>query len=198
MATHIDVEAIRDGVRRKYAEVARTAAGQFGYPTGREGAAQLGYDGAVLSAAPAELLRSFCGVGNPFGLGEISPGESVLDVGCGAGFDLFVASRLVGPTGRACGIDLTPEMAQRARTHLAQAGAAHAEVRVAGVEAIPYDAAMFDVVISNGVLNLTPSKVVSFRELFRVLRAGGRLQFADIVLHGEADAAACSIDAWSQ
>jgi len=198
MATHIDIEAIRDGVRRKYAEVARTAAGQFGYLTGREGAAQLGYDGAALFATPTGLLRSFCGVGNPFALGNITPGETVLDVGCGGGFDLFVASRLVGPSGRACGIDLTPEMAQQARTNLAEAGATHAEVRVAAVEAIPYDAAMFDVVISNGVLNLTPHKAVSFRELLRVLRPGGRLQFADIVLHGEADAAACSIDAWSQ
>ena len=198
MATHIDIEAIRDGVRRKYAEVAQTAAGQFGYATGREGAAQLGYRRAVLSAAPAELLRSFCGVGNPFDLGEIAASETVLDVGCGGGFDLFVASRLVGPTGRTCGIDLTPEMAEHARANLAEAGAGRAEVRVAGVEAIPYDDAVFDIVISNGVLNLTPRKEVSFRELFRVLRPGGRLQFADIVLHGEADAAACSIDAWSQ
>jgi len=198
MASHLDIEAIRDGVRRKYAAVAQSAAGQFGYPTGREGAAQLGYDPAVLSAAPAELLRAFCGVGNPFSLGEIAPGEAVLDVGCGAGFDLFVASRLVGPGGRPCGIDLTPEMAAQARTHLAEAGTGHTEVRVAAVEAIPYDDGNFDVVISNGVLNLTPHKEASFRELFRVLRAGGRLQFADIVLHGEADAAACSIDAWSQ
>lgn len=194
MASHIDVEAIRDGVRRKYAEVAQSAAGQFGYPTGREGAAQLGDE----TAAPAELLRSFCGVGNPFSLGEIAPGEAVLDVGCGGGFDLFVASQLVGSTGRACAIDLTPEMAAQARTHLAEASTAHAEDRVADVEAIPYDAAMFDVVISNGVLNLTPHTEASFRELFRVLQPGGRLQFADIVLHGEADAAACSIDAWSQ
>jgi SAM-dependent methyltransferase len=198
MTTHFDVEAIRDGVRRKYAEVARTAAGQFGYATGRQGAAQHGYDHAVLSAAPAGLLRSFCGVGNPFDLGEIAASETVLDVGCGGGFDLFVASRLVGPSGRTCGIDLTPEMVDQAHTHLAEAGAGHAEVRVAGVEAIPYDDAVFDIVISNGVLNLTPRKGVSFREIFRVLRPGGRLQFADIVLHGEADAAASSIDAWSQ
>jgi arsenite methyltransferase len=199
MVLERDVEAIQEGVRRKYAEVSRSAAGKFTYPTGREGAAALGYDAAHVAAASDGLFASYCGVGNPFALGEIREGDALLDVGCGGGFDLFVASRLVGPEGRVCGIDLTPEMAARARDNLAAAAVSHVEVEVATAEAIPYDDATFDVVTSNGVLNLSPKKEASFREIYRVLRHGGRLQLADIVLaDGVPAAETCSIDAWSQ
>ncbi len=199
MASERDVEAIRQGVREKYAAVAESVAGRFAYTTGRAGAEVLGYDAAHLAAAPEALFESYCGVGNPFTAGAIRPGESVLDVGCGGGLDLFVAARLVGPEGRACGIDLTPEMAARAQANLARAEIAHAEVRVATAEALPYPDGRFDVVTSNGVLNLSPRKDAAFREIHRVLRAGGRLHLADICLaDGVPTVDTCSIDAWSQ
>ncbi len=199
MASERDVEAIQQGVRQKYAAVAEGVAGRFAYTTGRAGAEVLGYDADHLVAAPEPLFDAYCGVGNPFALGEIRPGESVLDVGCGGGLDLFVAARLVGPGGRVCGIDLTPEMAARARTNLAAAGIGHAEVRVAAAKAIPYPDGRFDVVTSNGLLNLSPRKEAVFRELHRVLRPGGRLHLADICLaDGVPSVDTCSIDAWSQ
>jgi protein-L-isoaspartate O-methyltransferase len=122
----------------------------FSYPTGKEGAESLGYDADTIGSARSRLLESFCGVGNPFSLGEISPGEAVLDFGCGAGFDMFVASRLVGVNGRVCGVDLTREMVERARENLASAGVINYEVRNIDSGIIPYDDNSFDVVISNG------------------------------------------------
>ena len=114
-ALDIDAASIREAVRKKYVEVAETAEGKFAYPTGRQGALTLEYDPSIIASLPDEVLASFCGVGNPFALGPINPGETVLDVGCGAGVDVIVASRLVGATGKVCGIDMTPEMVERAR-----------------------------------------------------------------------------------
>jgi arsenite methyltransferase len=198
MAGPIDVKTIQDAVRRKYVEVSISAAGKFNYPTGRDGAIRQGYDTAIIRSMPDELIESFCGVGNPFILGPIKSGEAVLDVGCGAGFDLIVASRLVGQNGKVCGIDLTPEMAEKAKSNLMHHGVENYDVRVAGTESIPYPGNTFDVVISNGVLNLSPLKEKCFREIYRVLKPDGRLQFADIVLKEGCVGAMCStLDAWS-
>ena len=191
-------EEIQRAVRAKYAEISCSAAGRFRYPTGRAGAIALGYDLSVLSDLPDDVLDTFCGVGNPFALESIHSGEKVLDIGCGAGLDMILASRLVGPAGRVCGIDLTPEMVEKARANFVRAGVNNANAVVAGSEAIPYDNDTFDVVISNGVLNLSPLKERSFREIFRVLKPGGRLRFADIILKEDLPAElANSLEAWS-
>lgn len=193
----IDANRIQDAVREKYAGVSGSAEGKFNYPTGREGAMLHGYDPDIVRGMPDELISSFCGVGNPFTLGPVKPGEIVLDVGCGAGFDLIVASRSVGQDGRVCGIDLTPEMADKAKNNLKRYRVQNYDVRVAGAESIPYPDKTFDLVISNGVLNLSPLKEKSFREIYRVLRPNGRLQFADIVQKEDCGAMCSTLDAWS-
>lgn len=179
--------------------VAVSAKDKFRYPTGKKGAIGLGYDAMAIQEAPAELLASFCGVGNPFALGKIRPGDTVLDIGCGVGFDLFVAGRLVGTSGRVCGIDLTEDMAARARENLASAGLKNFDIRQVDSEEVPYPDQHFDVVISNGAINLSPCKPAYFREIHRVLKPGGRLMFADVVLEGELPSRMVgSLEAWSQ
>jgi arsenite methyltransferase len=194
-----DVIEIRNAIRNKYAEVSVSVAGKFPYPTGKDGLKALGYNPVVLESAAARFFESFCGVGNPFSLGDIRPGESVLDIGCGAGFDLFVASRLVGEKGRVYGIDITEEMVKRASENLDRAGVTNFEIKKVDLETIPYDDYSFDVVISNGVINLSPDKQTTFNEIYRVLRPGGKLQFADVIVEHELPANfAGSAEAWSQ
>jgi SAM-dependent methyltransferase len=186
-------------VRSKYSEVARSVSGKFAYPTGQEGARALGYDPALVDAAYPGLLESFCGVGNPFSLFPIQPGSIILDVGCGAGFDLYIAARLAGPGGKVHGVDLTEAMVARARENLQKAGIANAEVRQVESESLPFEDNAFDVVISNGVINLSPEKETLFREINRVLKPGGRFGFADVVLEQELpQGTAGSAEAWSQ
>lgn len=199
MKTPSALSEIRKAIRDKYAEVSLSAAGKFPYPTGREGAKALGYDAALIESAHPRFFESACGVGNPFSLGHINAGVAVLDFGCGAGLDMFIASRLVGERGRVCGIELTKEMAERARENLALAGSRNVEIKEVDSENIPYDDRTFDVVISNGVINLSPCKQTSFTEIYRVLKPGGRLHFADVVLERDLPASlAGSAEAWSQ
>jgi len=194
-----DPQEIRAAIRRKYSEIAISSEGKFGYPTGRAGAEALGYNPLFIHGALPSLLNSFCGVGNPFSLGEIKPGNTVLDIGSGAGFDLYVAKRLTGESGRVCGIDLTREMVELARQNLAGSGLSDIEVSLVSSEKIPYDDNTFDTVISNGVINLSPCKQELFQEIFRVLRNGGKLQFADVVLEKELPGTLVgSLEAWSQ
>lgn len=198
-ASSPDPAEVRNAIRNTYAEVAVSAANKFNYPTGKEGATALGYDPAVIERAGPRFLESFCGVGNPFSLGIIRPGDKVLDFGCGAGFDLFVAAGLVGASGLVCGIDLTQEMADRARENLSRAGIGGFEVKKVESETIPYGDGSFDVVISNGVINMSPNKQACFKEIHRVLKRGGRLQFADIVLeHQQPAGVEGSLEAWSK
>lgn len=197
MASEIDHTAIRQAVQGRYAEASRCIDGLFGYPTGKAGAAGLDYQPSHLKAAPEAMIERFCGVGNPLSLGAPAQGETVLDIGCGAGFDLFCAARMVGLSGQAHGIDLTPAMAETARQNLALAGVANAGVQLGSAEDIPFKEGTFDLVISNGVLNLSPDKERSFAEIFRVLRPGGRLQFADIILQEGVAPQEVSAASWS-
>ncbi|HEX7549994.1 MAG TPA: methyltransferase domain-containing protein [Candidatus Methylomirabilis sp.] len=180
-----DVSTLRQGIVEKYRKVAVSPQGLFRYPTGEASALGLGYPPELVARVPGCVRERFVGVGNPFALGEILAGEVVLDLGCGAGFDAFVAARLVGPSGRVAGVDLSPEMLACAETVRGAAGLPHVEFREAAVEALPFPDADFDVAISNGVLNLVPDKPAALAEIFRVLRPGGRLQTCDMGLAGE-------------
>jgi ubiquinone/menaquinone biosynthesis C-methylase UbiE len=145
------------------------------------------------------MLNSFCGVGNPFAIELIEEGCNVLDVGCGAGFDLYIASQLVGDQGSAFGVDLTEEMVDKARINLGNQQVKNAEVHQISSEKLPFSDGSIDVVISNGVINLSPDKSRLFAEIFRVLKPGGRLQFADIILEKELPPdLAASVESWSQ
>ena len=180
-----DVLAIREGIAEKYRKVAVSPEGMFRYPTGEMSARGLGYPPELFAAIPQRVRERFVGVGNPFSLGPIEPGEAVLDLGCGAGFDAFVAARLVGAAGRVVGIDLSPEMLAVAKAGQAEAGFPQVEFCEAGVEVLPFADRSFDIALSNGVLNLVPDKPAALREIFRVLRPGGRLQACDIGLVGD-------------
>ncbi len=181
----LDVAAIHQGVADKYRKVAESPQGLFKYPTGEASALGLGYPPAVVARVPPACRERFVGVGSPFALGEIRTGQAVLDLGCGAGFDAFVAAQLVGSEGRVAGVDLSPDMLAVAEAGRIEADFPHIEFREAAIETLPFSDASFDVAMSNGVLNLIPDKPAALREVFRVLRPGGRLHACDISLVGD-------------
>jgi SAM-dependent methyltransferase len=178
----VDIEALRASIRAEYAAVATEPDRGFHFHTGYRLAAILGYPQDWIEALPRGAVMSMAGTGNPFGLGEIRFGERVLDCGSGAGTDALIAARLVGPTGQVIGVDMTPEMLVTARANAVDAGLMNVEFRDGLLEALPVSTGWADVVISNGVLNLVPDKVAALAEMYRVLRPGGRLLAADIVL----------------
>ena len=176
-------EEIRAAVEQRFAQVARSPEQERKFPVGPASAKKLGYDPQEIDALPASVTESFCGVGNPLGLGDFRPGQTVLDLGSGPGLDSLLAARRVGPTGKVVGVDLCPEMVEKARRNASLLGPRNVEFMQAQIEKLPLPDGSVDVVISNGVFNLCPDKPAVLAEAFRVLRPGGRLQMADILLH---------------
>jgi arsenite methyltransferase len=194
----VDVEVLRDEIRKTYSEVASDQEQEFVFPTGRAWANDLGYPEPELSQVPDATVESFAGVANHWTFGRIEPGEVVLDLGCGAGTDLLIAAQMTGPRGRAIGVDMTASMLAAARSSAEGMGLANVELHEALIESIPIEAGAVDVVISNGVIDLVPDKDAVLDEIDRVLRPGGRLQLADVVIHREvSEDARARIDLWT-
>lgn len=197
MPQKVDLGEIQSAIKEKYKKVSNSPEGNFRYPTGRTGAETLGYDQNLINSAPKELSALFCGVGCPFTIGKIKREETVLDIGCGGGFDMFCSSELVGPKGKVFGLDLSIEMLEKAKENLALAGVSNATFQTGSSEKLPFKNNTFDVVTSNGVFNLSPEKEKTYSEIFRVLKPGGRLQFADMVLKEGLPPGELSAEAWS-
>ncbi len=193
----VDVEELRCLISDKYTEVAKTPEKGFHFHTGKPLAMMLGYPQDVVDSLPAGIVESFAGTGNPFSMGGLRAGETVLDVGCGAGFDTLIAARQVGPSGRVISIDMTPAMLEKAEAGAREAGLGNVDFREGLAEVLPVGDNSVDVVISNGVINLCPDKMAAMQEIYRVLKPGGRAQIGDIVVHKEVpDDAKADIDLW--
>ncbi len=190
--------ALQSAVREKYRAVARRPEARFPYPVGRRSALRLRYEPAWIDALPDPVVRRFVGVGNPFAARRPRAGERVLDLGCGAGFDAFVAALLVGERGTVVGLDLTREMLDVARRHADAWPLGNVAFRLGKAERLPFEASSFDLVVSNGVLNLVPDKDAAFQEAFRVLRPGGAFAVADLLVTEEVpEEVLADMDAWS-
>jgi arsenite methyltransferase len=175
-------ETIRDSIKERYARLARSPGAEEGYPVGPKSAKKLGYPADEIDALPDSAAESFAGVGNPLSLGEIGPGQTVLDLGCGAGLDSILAARKVGPSGKVIGVDATEEMIAKAKRNANGLNLTNVEFHLGDVESLPVADETVDTVISNGVFNLCLDKPRVLREAYRVLRAGGRFFMADMIL----------------
>jgi arsenite methyltransferase len=194
----VDIDVLREEIRRTYTDVSTDQEQEFIFPTGRAWAQELGYPEPELSRVPDATVDSFAGVANHWLLGDIEPGSVVLDLGCGAGTDLLIAAQMVGPDGHVIGIDMTSAMLDRAAASARAMALEDVELHESLIEALPLEDASVDVVISNGVIDLVPDKEAVFDEIDRVLRPGGRLQLADVVIHHEvSEDARARIDLWT-
>lgn len=198
IAAKVDRDQLRRQISEKYTDVALDPEKGFHFHTGRALTAMLGYPATDVDLLPAATVDSFAGVGNPFSMSRLNPGETVVDIGCGAGFDTLQAAVQVGSTGRVIAVDMTEAMREKAKIGVAALGVQNVDVRHGYAEELPVADASVDVVISNGVINLTPDKVGAMREVYRVLKPGGRFQIGDIVVHKEVPQdAKDDIDLWS-
>lgn len=195
----LDTLKLRAEIQSIYARVAADPSGDFHFHRGPEYAAErLNYDATELAHIPRTVTESFAGVGNPHAIAQIEEGATVVDIGSGAGTDLLLAALHVGPRGRAIGVDMTEAMRDRARRGAAACGLIHVDVREGEATALPVETSSVDVVISNGVLNLVAEKQTAISEIRRILKPGGRVQIADIVLGAELpEDARRDIDLWT-
>jgi arsenite methyltransferase len=194
----VDVDVLREEIRKTYTDVSTDQEQEFIFPTGRAWARELGYPEPELARVPDATVESFAGVANHWVLGRIDPGAVVLDLGCGAGTDLLIAAQMTGPTGRVIGVDMTAAMLERAQASAGEMGIDNVELHESLIESLPLGDASVDVVISNGVIDLVPDKDAVLDEIDRVLRPGGRLQLADVVIHHEvSEDARKRIDLWT-
>ncbi len=185
MSKSESADRIQAMIEERFTRVAVSPTTERTFPVGRESAIRLGYDADEIDGLPPQAAESFAGVGNPLVLGELRPGEVVLDLGSGAGLDCLLAARRVSPTGRVIGVDMTGAMVQKAWANALVSGISNAEFHLGEAGHLPIGDATVDVVISNGVLNLCRDKLGVLAEVFRVLRPGGRLQMADILLRDD-------------
>ena len=194
----VDLDQLRKEVREKYREVAEDPIGTYHFHTGRAHALRLGYPASPMDQLSEEACEAFAGVGNPFYWGGPQPGERVVDLGSGAGMDSLLAALWTGSTGQVIGVDMTPEMIDRSRSIAAKLGLKNVEFRQGLIEEVPIEDGWADVVISNGVINLCPDKIGVYREIFRILRPGGRMTVADICLERPVpEEALRDIDLWT-
>jgi arsenite methyltransferase len=193
----IDVELLKSEIRKTYASVSDEPERDFIFPTGRVWAEDLGYP-EELANVPDTAVESFAGVANPWTLGRLSPGERVLDLGSGAGTDSLVAAQMVGEEGRVTGVDMTPQMLAKARAAAAEMGAGNVDFVEGEAEKLPFEDGSFDVIVSNGVIDLIPDKDAVFSELYRVLAPGGRMQIADVTIQNPvSEEGRRNIDLWT-
>jgi arsenite methyltransferase len=193
----IDIALLKSEIKKTYASVSTEPEKDFIFPTGRPWAEDLGYPDE-LANVPETAVQSFAGVANPFSLGRLEPNAHVLDLGSGAGTDSLVAAQLVGPGGGVTGIDMTPEMLATARAAAEEMGATNVEFVESEAERLPFADGSFDIVISNGVIDLIPDKDAAFSELSRVLRPGGRIQIADVTIQNPvSEEGRRNIDLWT-
>ena len=193
----IDVELLKSEIKKTYSSVSEEPGRDFIFPTGRAWAEDLGYPDE-LAAVPESAVESFAGVANPWTMGRLAAGVRVLDLGSGAGTDSLVAAQMVGAGGHVTGIDMTAAMLAKARAAAAEMGVANVEFVEAEAERLPFPAASFDVVISNGVIDLIPDKDAVFGEIFRVLAPGGRMQIADVTIQNPvSEEGRPKIDLWT-
>ncbi len=195
---NLNFDQLRHAIQEEYEAVALDPGRGFHFHTGRPLARMLGYAEEWLQGIPEISIESFAGTGNPFSLGKLTPGEKIVDVGCGAGIDSLIAAKMVGPDGQVIGVDMTPAMLDKAKRAATDAGLRNVRFRQGYAEDLPAPDGWADVVISNGVLNLMPDKSAALREMARVLKPTGRLQIGDILVQKAVpESAKRKIDLWT-